>query len=338
MGLHYWKIVNTSGVRKYLPVVLALVALSIVGSFALRTPRADVCVVAPDREIHIRTHAKTVGDVLEAVNVRLYPGDTVDPSPESQVQDGQRIIVNWAVPVFVQSGGQVHTVLTAQKNVEAILKLAGISPGPDDVTHPGLDQDISEDRLIKVVRVTYGEVTENQEVPYETLRKEDRTLEAGLTRVYKTGTPGVEKVTYRVRYEDGVEVSRHEESRVRIKDPSPRIVLVGSLTEVSRGGQNIRFQRALEVTATAYCPCTICCGPNANGYTHTGVKAQKGVIAVDPSVIPLGTRVYVENYGFAVAADTGSAIKGSMIDVCFDTHQEALAWGMRKVKVYILPP
>jgi 3D (Asp-Asp-Asp) domain-containing protein len=66
------------------------------------------------------------------------------------------------------------------------------------------------------------------------------------------------------------------------------------------------------------------------------MQAKQGVIAVDPRIIPLGTRVYVDGYGYALAADTGGAIKGNKIDVCFETHDEALRWGMRNTKVYVL--
>ena len=72
------------------------------------------------------------------------------------------------------------------------------------------------------------------------------------------------------------------------------------------------------------------------GITASGTKARPGVVAVDPSVIPLGTRLYVEGYGFAVAEDTGGAIKGNRIDLFYENRKQALNYGMRKVKVYIL--
>lgn len=90
----------------------------------------------------------------------------------------------------------------------------------------------------------------------------------------------------------------------------------------------------LFVESTAYCKCARCCG-KSNGITATGLQARRGVIAVDPRVIKLGTRIYVEGYGTAVAADTGGAIKGNRIDVCFNTHKEAINWGRKKVKIMI---
>ena len=88
------------------------------------------------------------------------------------------------------------------------------------------------------------------------------------------------------------------------------------------------------VETTAYCKCAKCCG-KSNGVTATGRQARYGVIAVDPRVIGLGTRVYVEGYGSAIAADIGGAIKGDKIDLCFNSHKEALKWGRRKVKIMI---
>lgn len=110
------------------------------------------------------------------------------------------------------------------------------------------------------------------------------------------------------------------------------------------------YESVVEVSATAYCLCKKCCGKTPDnpyyGYTHSGLKIEPGtgmkVIAVDPSIIPLKSKVYVEglngawDYGYAVAADTGSAIKELKIDLYMDTHEEALQWGRKKVKVYVL--
>jgi 3D (Asp-Asp-Asp) domain-containing protein len=315
--------------------VMTLVALGFGVKTGLGTH--DVKVSAWDREISITTRAATVADVLAAVNISLSPGDLVQPSLDTAVEDGMEIKVERARPVFVKFRGRGFPVFTAEKRVSQILSIAGIEPEPDDVVYPGLDEELSQDPTIRVAKVTYGEVTEEQEIAYDTQKREDSSLEVGLTRMFKNGTTGLLQVIYQVKYEDGVEVLREEKSRTVVREPSPLVLLVGSLQQVSRGGQDIRFERALEVTATAYCPCAKCCGPTAVGMTSTGVPAAKGVIAVDPRVIPLGARVYVDGYGEALAADVGSAIKGNRIDVCFDTHEEAWAWGVKKTKVYILP-
>jgi len=111
-------------------------------------------------------------------------------------------------------------------------------------------------------------------------------------------------------------------------------------------GTLIEYEGVMQLEATAYCACYECCGKYPGnkwyGITATGTRAKVGTIAVDPRVIPLGTKVYVEglygakNYGYATAEDTGGAIKGKIIDLYFDTHRETINWGRQQVKVYIL--
>ena len=112
----------------------------------------------------------------------------------------------------------------------------------------------------------------------------------------------------------------------------------GSGSVPSRGGtEPVRYVQVLDMKATAYCPCSQCNYPWGGHPSALGLPLGRGIAAVDPNVIKLGTRLYVEGYGEAIAADTGGAIKGNRIDLCFDTHSEALAWGIKNVKVYVLP-
>ena len=105
----------------------------------------------------------------------------------------------------------------------------------------------------------------------------------------------------------------------------------------SRGGSSITSKDIINVKATAYWAVN---GVN-NTYTASGKKAVRNpngysTIAVDPNIIPMGTKLYVEGYGYAIAADKGSGIKGNFIDVFFNTREEAINWGVKYVKVQIL--
>ena len=112
----------------------------------------------------------------------------------------------------------------------------------------------------------------------------------------------------------------------------------------SRGG--FRFKNEMDMAATAYDLSYESCGKYPDhpeyGITASGTKAQPGTVAVDPDVIPLGTKLYIAStdgspdYGFATALDTGSAIKGYRVDLFMEDNQEALDFGRRQVKVYIL--
>ncbi len=103
-------------------------------------------------------------------------------------------------------------------------------------------------------------------------------------------------------------------------------------TTVSRAGSG----RVLTMVATAYDGCYECNYPYYGYPSYIGLPLARGIVAVDPNVIPMGTKLYVEGYGEAIAADQGGAIKGNRIDLYFDTHQEALNYGMKTVKVTIL--
>lgn len=114
---------------------------------------------------------------------------------------------------------------------------------------------------------------------------------------------------------------------VRLLDSIP----AGELS--SRGWDSAprRYSRVIEAKSTAYSP------ESAGGYiTYSGTRVRHGVVAVDPRVIPLGTRMYIEGYGYAVAEDTGGSIKGNKIDVAFLNTDECYQWGVRDVTVYIL--
>lgn len=101
---------------------------------------------------------------------------------------------------------------------------------------------------------------------------------------------------------------------------------------IETSGGAINYSAVLSMEATAYLPTD---GSSA-GITATGIRATYGVVAVDPRVIPLGTRVYIPGYGVALAADTGGAIKGYKIDLCMESYAECMQFGRRNITVYVL--
>ena len=119
-----------------------------------------------------------------------------------------------------------------------------------------------------------------------------------------------------------------------VRNPVPRNVRVGARSPIGAPDAFLDA-KSMILEATAYYPGPRNYGGGVGIRTKTGMLAQRGVVAVDPAVIPLGTRVYVEGYGGAIAADTGGAIRGKRIDLCFTTYEEAMRFGRRPVRVYI---
>ena len=172
-------------------------------------------------------------------------------------------------------------------------------------------------------------------------------MDVGTERVAKPGEEGVRERQFKVVIEDGKEIGRKLLKDAIVLTPINMIMEYGTvLNHKTARGDTIRYKKVLDMRATAYTASFKDTGkhPGDSGFgiTSTGIHAKKGVIAVDPKVIPLGTRVYVEvagstpDYGFAVAADTGGAIRDNKIDLYFDDQSFVDRWGVKRVKVYVL--
>lgn len=174
---------------------------------------------------------------------------------------------------------------------------------------------------------TKVEMTE-EKIPYEVQYIFNRDLRAGAVKKVTNGEFG-KKITRIIRtYTDGELVD--ETTETETIDPKNAIFHMGKSNQyASRSGYT--RDRVVVMHSTAYLPTD----GSGHGRTASGLKAKYGVVAVDPRVIPLGSTVFVEGYGFAVAADTGGAIKGNIIDVCVHNRSEAMQWGRRKVTVHI---
>ncbi len=183
-------------------------------------------------------------------------------------------------------------------------------------------------------------VTELEPIPHNIIKRANDELLKGETVIVQEGCDGVQELAYSVSYIGGVECDRREISRTVISEPVDKIVEYGTAEE-ENSDKEFEYKYVIECTATAYDP-----SPEENGgyggQSATGIPLQKGVIAVDPNVIPLGSRVYIEaldgswTYGYAVAGDTGGAIKGNRVDLLYPTKSECYQFGRRKCRVYVL--
>ena len=182
-----------------------------------------------------------------------------------------------------------------------------------------------------------------EKIAFDTKHKKDRSLEKGKEKVLEKGEEGKLKKHYAIVKENGKVVSKELIKEVTEKDSKDRLVAIGTQVTkkeptaspvVSRSNES--SGKEFYVASTAYtASCAGCTGRTSTGFN---LKANPGakVIAVDPSVIPLGSKVYVEGYGYAVASDTGSAIKGNKIDVFVPSKSAAYQWGNKRVKIRVL--
>lgn len=281
------------------------------------------------------TSAKTAEDAVLLAGISLRPGDRILPAPSAPLYDGAQISVERSARVFIDVEGQHLLVQSTGNRVQDALNDAGVQIGPNDQVEPGLSARLHSGEVIAVHRIEQRTVATQVDVPYDTERRQDPSLASGVTKTLREGQTGVDEVTNQITYRDGQAVSSERVSVTHLVNPVAAVLAYGTLNTVSRGGVDYHFSRAITLTATGYTAGKES-NPDGNGITATGVPARRGIVAVDPRVIPLYTRVYVQGYGPAIAADTGGAIKGNRIDLCFDQLQEALDWGVRDVTVYIL--
>ncbi|MBS3956394.1 MAG: G5 domain-containing protein [Clostridiales bacterium] len=326
---------------RHILVALFAAALVVVSVTGFVWADKGVTLVVDGETRHLTTNVERVSDLLAEVGVGVDPADVVSPSASTPLVDGMTIVVRHATSVTVDLSGGAIELDVVGTNVTDALIAAGIDPTSGISVDPSLETPLAEDMRITVTDVFVRVVEEYVDVEYEVVTENDAALPQGARAIKNHGEPGKAVKVYRVVVTDGVEGPRSLVAERIVSEPVDEVVLLGTKRSAgrivaARAGASVTPPRGgtkLTVVATGYTPGD----PGVDDWTATGARAIRGVIAVDPSVIPLGTRVYVPGYGYAVAADTGGAIKGNKIDLCFDTRTEALNWGRRTVTIIILP-
>lgn len=275
---------------------------------------------------------RTVGQALTAHGIVLGPGDIVLPSAHAPLTAGLHVFVNHANDVSLTVGGQARTVYSHVATVADLLAEQGIVLEGQDRVSPEPASPVR--RGLSVVVTLVRENTEFAEelIPYETVYQDDPLLLRGKEQLIQAGSDGYIRREYRVIYENGAEISR-ELVRETSVAPNDEIIARGTRQPVQilpTAVGDLECARKLSVYATWYTAASA----GGSGTTATGTAVYKGIVAVDPRVIPLGTRMYVPGYGPGLAADTGGAIVGSIIDLGFGSD-EPHDWVSRWVEICI---
>lgn len=322
-------------------LTLAAVFFLIVGAITYTSLKKQIILQDEDKKIVVTTFKSTVKDLLEEEGIKLKKEDAVTPSLDSNLKNGMRVTIKRAVPITICVGGKTKDIYSAASNVKEVLQQNNINIGPKDKVNMSLDTPVFKYMYIDVTKVTEKIIAQKVDIPYQTETVKNDNMERGQVRVVQQGEVGEKQIVMKVIYENGKEIAKNIIEEKIIKNPINQIVHVGTLGVFTTSrGETFRYREIKSMIATAYTNSSADTGKSPGdpdyGITATGIKATRGVIAVDPRVIPLGTRLYVEGYGFGIAADTGGAIKGDKIDVFFPTFEETMKWGRRYVKVYIL--
>lgn len=259
-------------------------------------------------------------------------------------------------------------VVTTKEKVSEILKENHIVVLPDEIVTPGLDTEILDNQVITISKTTdkvTGAVELAQEdsevsmeqvlsnytsivekiiveevvIPYETVTKDVSNNSSDTTnKVIQDGKDGLKKITYKVKYQNDVEIEKAKINEEIVKEPIDKIVQVQTKT-TSRKATTPRTSGKTTATAgtykvTAYCACSKCCG-KSTGITASGKRATAGRTIAAPSTFAFGTKLKIGDNVYVVE-DRGGAIKGNRIDIYMNSHSAALQWGSRYMNVEIV--
>ncbi|UTR12433.1 ubiquitin-like domain-containing protein [Evansella sp. LMS18] len=337
------------------------------------TPAQQVEIHTDGESQKVWTTAGTVEELLDELEIEVNEHDKISPDPGEVITENTLVSYETAFLITLYSDGEEKEVWTTSTTVADFLENENIALNELDRVEPSLDDLLAEETEVNVVRVEKVTDVVEEEIDFATVRKNDSSVERGTEKVLNSGKNGTLAKYYEVILEDGEEASRELIKEEIVAESEDRVVAVGtkepqpvvsrgasastentsstnssssssasaasssSSSNSSSGGSSGSNQGSWRTfTATAYTAnCSGC-----SGITYTGVNLKNNpnakVIAVDPSVIPLGSRVEVKGYGTYLAADIGGAINGNKIDIFIPDTNKVRSFGRRTVEVRVL--
>lgn len=347
---------------KKLAVVIGLSVAVITSGMSIAGKRKTVVLAYDGKTEVVTTYKDTVGDLIEGTEITVNKGDKLSHTMGDELEKDMKISIKRAVDVKLNVAGEVKNIKTVATTVEKMLEEEKVEVSDLDKIDPSLDEKITDGMEVTVTKVSEKLETVDEVIEYKTVEKTNKSLTNGKTKTVVDGADGRKQIVYKSVYENGVKVSTEKVDEEIACKPVNEVVEVGAkksfstvasgskilsstkgISEdnvVSRGGDALNYTNILTMTATAYSQAPY--DPTGGGsITASGTKVKRdpngvSTVAVDPKVIPLGTNLYVEGYGYAIAADTGGAVKGNKIDLYFNPGSEYKDWGKRTVTVYVL--
>lgn len=362
---------NVLKFKKYFSLKIFLIALTVISVLAttvyavyedkLRT----VSINDNGNIVIVHTTKSTVEELLDEKGIIVAQFDFIEPATDQLLTKNQttEVKIKRAVSISIISDGKESQIMTYKDTIGEALADGGIALGVlDKIEGAAAGDKITAGMIMKVVRVEEKIEVLTEDIDYTIEKKNSNTLAKGKELVETKGVEGKLQKNYKVVYENGIEIKRELTNSSVIQQPVTKIVLVGTkvavkkpaaikqpadvshVSLVTRG--DIRYSKVLKMRGTTYTASYADTGkkPGDSGFgmTRSGTKVKKGTVAVDPWIIPLGTRLYVacpgaaQDYGYAVAEDIGGAVKGDIIDLYYETTSDRNNWFARNVVVYIL--
>jgi 3D (Asp-Asp-Asp) domain-containing protein len=293
----------------------------------------------------------TVGSALNALGVDYSDHDLVWPPPGTPLTAGLHVFVEHATVITLSVGGdEPATVYTHVDTVGDLLVERGVGLSEGDSVTPALSTLLRNDLAVSVTVVRATTEFEDTPIPFSIIYRDDPSLPEGEHRLAQEGEDGFVRREYSVVHENGEEVGRELLSEM-VVEPTQRIVAQGTAViaipdpapvaapapapvaaAVAAPDGELQCGRTMYVWATWYSAASA----GGVGVTATGTTVRMGAVAVDPNVIPLGTRMYIPGYGYGTAEDTGGAVIGNIIDLGYGPY-DVQDWRSGWLDICILP-
>ncbi len=289
----------------------------------------------------ITTQAATVGETLSQANLQLNADDRVHPASETAVTENMTVEILRAFPVTIEVDGRSYPLQTTYHDIPNLLADAGIARVGHDYTIPDSKTIIQPNDTIQVIRVSEDYHFTDTVIPYDTVYQADPEMEIDNRALLTAGSPGILRQQVRTRYENGVPVNETIDSEYIAQPVINEVIKYGTnivIRTINTPEGPLEYWRVVRMKVTGYTASSSGKAPSDPGYgiTASGLPAGKGVVAIDPKVVPFRSNIYVEGYGKAVAGDTGGLVKGRIIDLGFDDGAYETWRG--QVDVYYLTP
>lgn len=289
----------------------------------------------------LRTAKQTVGAVLAEAGVALYAADGVDPSLGDWLEPDMTITVRRSMPLTIAVDGRIIQTRSHHTNALDVLAEAGIGLIGEDYTQPGPDVTLRANDTIQIIRVTTDFRVMDTAIPFQTVWQATDQLDIDQKAVISYGEAGILRQRIRVRYENGVQTTETVDGEWVAREPINEVIGYG--TRITIGVVDTpdgprEYWRVVRMRATSYTAASSGKEPGDAGYgrTASGLPAGYGIVAVDRSIVPFRSSVFVPGYGVAYVGDTGGGVRGRWIDLGYD-EDNYVSWS-GYVDVYYLTP
>jgi len=334
---------------KYLRVIsivsIAVIVLSGTAS-ALSVNWFDVELTMDGSTTNYRTTSATVGGFLTEQGIVLGDLDTVSPEKSTELSNSRTteivILSGFDITIDIDGSKQTMSVAAGTTARDAIKRLESRNNASYALAGV-VGESLAPDHELMLNQVFFEEQITAMPLMYDTEIILDDQIELGVEEVERPGEAGEMLIFSSLTLINGNVVRSQIMSEEIIVHPVTEIVRYGTrvpLPKIQTEYALRSYIQMIEMTATAYTAGFQCTGKHpdhpAYGITASGVPVRHGIVAVDPSIIPLGTRLYIEGYGESLAADTGGAIIGNKIDLYHEHLDDAIRFGRRTVRVYVL--